>query len=202
MGAQSINRREAHRALRQLGVDRTVGIKRISHSVDHTGPQHGRRRKRCDPEGRTGDRLLVLAGAPEDHEHVSQARMSRPARLGPRPPARAPSSWTQIEDCVVVSAAMARRRMPEAPHPRPRQRSRGRGRARPLASVATGRRAWRSDRSPGLERPDRCQTAKVGALRYACPVRMGAWAPSSRSATTPEPSWSATFATRGRRPTG
>ena len=42
MRAQRIDRRKLHRALRQFGFDRTVGIKRVGHAVDHAGFQNRR----------------------------------------------------------------------------------------------------------------------------------------------------------------
>ena len=37
MGAQFTDRPELHRAVRQLGFDRTVGVERVRHAIDHAG---------------------------------------------------------------------------------------------------------------------------------------------------------------------
>src|SRR4051812_19579334 len=45
MRAQFVNGGEAHHALGHLRLDRTVGIQRIGHSIDHAGFEHGYRRR-------------------------------------------------------------------------------------------------------------------------------------------------------------
>src|ERR1700722_9578137 len=52
MGAQFIDRGEPHHALGHLRLDRTVGIERIGHAIDHARFEHGYRRLTLMARGR------------------------------------------------------------------------------------------------------------------------------------------------------
>ena len=94
IGLQLVDRREPHRALRQLGLDRAVDVERIGHAVDHArlvdrarrrrSARGARRLRECDGRGGgggTGGNRPARAAAPAARQRREIAAASTPVVL-------------------------------------------------------------------------------------------------------------------------